>query len=264
LKSSKKQLLFSILNILLVIALLSGCAEDQSKTNYSNESTNDFVSFCAKEKSEENRIFFNYPQFKETVPNADILNQLIVEFVENALQRNDEAAFKGNLKDYPETWEWNENEYTLLAMDINYNITRNDSNYFSVTFEGDFHHKFAAHPLNYFDSLIVDVKKCKRITLSSIYHINASFVTLVRDTFKDQIRSVIAEKIEGLPEEIPEWVEEHLDLHDDAFLLEVLQQSKYRSFLTDKGLGISVPFGRAMGDHFEILISYDVLQQYEK
>jgi hypothetical protein len=146
-------------------------------------------------------------------------------------------------------------------MDINYSVTRNDSDYFSVTFEGEFNHKYATHPMNYFDSLIIDVKKCEMITLSALYSINADFVILVRNTFKEQIRSVIAEKIGGTPEEVPEYVEEQLSSYDDTSLQEALHQSTFRNFLTEKGLGISVPFSHAMGDHFEILISYDDLQQ---
>ena len=263
-KVFKKQLFVSILSALLVLTLFSGCAEYQGQTNDSTERTDDnidIVSYCAKDKSEENRIFFNYPKFKETVPNAEILNQLIVEFVENALQISD-GEFKGNLKDAVENWEWDENEYTLIAMDISYNITRNDLSYFSVTFEGEFNHKYAAHPMNYFDSLIIDVKKCEMITLSDLYSINAEFVALVRNTFKEQIGSVIAEKIGGLPEELPEYVEEQLSSYDDTSLQEALYQSIFRSFLTDTDLGISVPFSHAMGDHFEILISYGELTEY--
>ena len=260
----KKLLLISMPGIVVLSILLSGCLEYQGKTNAprENELSDNIVSYCAKEKSKENRIYYNYPQFNETVSNADKLNQTIEEFVINALQRSDEAAFKGDMKDSPEDWEWNDNEYTLLAMDISYRITRSDLDYFSVVFEGDYNHKYAAHPMNYFDSLIIDVQRGEAVNLSLLYNIDKNFITLFRNAFKEQIRSVVAERMEGVPYEVSTCVEEQLTSYDDSKLQEVLQQSVFRSFLTDKGLGISVPFGHAMGDHYEILINYDKLVGY--
>jgi len=259
------KLLFTFLSILLLaFTPLSGCAGYQSKANDPNENiidTDYIISYCAKEKSNENRIFFNYPQFNELVPNADKLNQLIENLVINALQRS-EGEFKGNLKDSPEIWEWNEDEYIYIAMVIDYSITRDDSDYFSVTFEGEFNHKLAAHPLNYFNSLIIDVKKCEPVKLSDLYIIDIDFVKLVRKKYKEQIRPGLAKKTGSLLEDVSEWVEESLS-SDDTFLLEALHQSSFHCFFTDTALGINIPLGRVMGDHFEIFIDYEELTNYK-
>ena len=281
-KSSRNHSFAILISVLLVFILFSGCTKNQKKKENSEENTisissiisgestidiSDIISYCAKEKSEENRIYFNYPQFKETVTNADKLNQLIVEFVENALQIGDEE-FKGNLIDSSENWKWDENDYTLIAMDISYKITRIDSDYFSVTFEGLFNHKFTPHPFKYFNSLIIDLKQCKLISLSDIYNIDTDFVKLIRDKFKEQIRPNYAEKIGDIPENIPERFEEILDDYSDISLLEYLSQSNknyalaYPSFLTNTALGISVPLPYAIGGHIEITINYDELIKY--
>ena len=174
-KIFKKPLFASTLSILLAFTLLSSCSERQAQTNDSAESTianTDIVSYCAKEKSKENRIFFNYPQFKETAPNADKINQQILEFVENALPTSDDEGFKGNLKDSAENWEWNEDEYTFIATNISYNITRNDADYFSVTFEGMFNHKRLPHPSQKFYALTFDKSDGKMVFIDDLYCID--------------------------------------------------------------------------------------------
>ncbi|SEW32739.1 hypothetical protein [[Clostridium] fimetarium] len=273
--------------ILLAVLLLSGCKENQpnnlsesipntsnseSIPNTSNSesipNTSNFFSYSAKEKSAENHIFFNYPQFKETIANTDEVNELIMEFVELSVQNSCAGEFKGSLKDSTE--EWNNKQNSVRTMNISYKITRSDFDYLSVTFDGGFNHIKAAHPLNYFNSLIIDLKKCEVVSLSDLYYINTDFVELVQKKIKEQIRAGLANKLGVLIDEIPKKVEEYLlDLGNEA-LLEILQQankeinSGYFCFMTDDALGISVPIAHAYGDHFEIMIAYDELKSFVK
>ena len=56
-------------SVLLLIILFSSCVEHQDQTSNPNANITDnslnIISYCAKEKTKENRILFNYPQFKE-------------------------------------------------------------------------------------------------------------------------------------------------------------------------------------------------------
>lgn len=263
-----------ILAIILIAGLLlNGCKENkqnnlsESTSNASSSlNTYDFDSYCAKEKSDENQIFFNYPQLKETIDNSDKVNKLIEEFVEVSVQNSCAGEFKGNLKDTTE--DWNKEENSVRTMDIDYKITRSDSDYLSVTFKGFFNHKKAAHPLNYFNSLIIDLKKCEVASLSDLYNINTDFVKLVKKNHKEQIRAGLANKFGVSIDSIPENVGKYLLEYRDEELLEILQQSNkeinsgFFCFMTDDALGISVSLSHAMGDHFEINIPYGELKDF--
>lgn len=255
--------------IILSTFLLSSCTENRTEnSDGSILKKSHFISYCAKEENEENRIYFNYPQFQETVANADDFNILILGFVESALQDMYRGEFKGNLKDSPETWTWDNNSYTLQAMNINYEIKRNDFDYLSVTFEGVYNDKLAAHPINYFNSFTIALNEKKLVSLSDLYRVDIEFAELVQMKFKEEVRMGLAEKMGISINEIPESVEESLPFQNGKSFLEYLQHTDknkdygFHSFLTDTALGISVPLGYALGDHFEMIIPYDILKAF--
>ena len=275
-----------VIVVLIAVFILSGCVNnratvpDGDNVDIQNQEssgaqadgqmseTNYIISYCAKENSDENLIYFNYPQFQETIVNAIELNEVIVGFVGSALQEICEGGFKGTLRDSPENLEWDNSNYTLQAMDIDYEIVRSDSDYFSVKFEGLYNNKTSAHPVNYFNSLTIDLGKCERATLSDLYSIDGDFVKLIRNKFQEQIREGLAERVGVSFDEIPESTEELLSLQDDEMLLESLRQADknndggFYSFLKETALGISVPVEHAVGDHFEIIIPYDDLKSF--
>lgn len=263
--------LICILFIVCPFLLFSGCAKNQTGNSDTSESENaNIISYSAKENTDENSIYYGYPQFDETVPNSNELNGLIIESVDSSLQILCEGGFHGNLKDSPEKSELYNNDYTLQGIDFDYKITLHDANYFSVTFEGLYNNRAAAHPTNYFNSLTIDTKSCERVILSDLYHIDMKFVELLIEKYKEQIRTGLGEKLGLALDEIPESVEDELSSLDDELLLESLLQADkngnygFFSFLTDTALGISVPVKHAVGDHFEVMIKYDELNSMQK
>ena len=208
----KKRLIFnSIIGIFLILTLLSGCIENKKIKDDSNTGMIDnranLISYCAKEKTQENRIYFNYPQFMETVTNANTLNELIEANVTDALYELCGEDFKGNFKDSPENLNWKNEDYIYHAIDIDYKIMRNDLDYFSVIFTGLCNYKTAAHPIHYFSSLSIDVNKCEIVTLSDLYVVDSDFTNTVIDIFKDQIKEGLTEQTGTLLEDIPVFVE---------------------------------------------------------
>ena len=265
--------------VLLICSLLLGCAKNQSMQNNSSKSitvqtiedgfnstmidNKNFISYCAKEKSKENQIYFNYPLFNEIVNNADQLNAIIINFVDSTLQDICNGGFVGNLKDFPENWDWSSEKYTVQAMYINYKIERSDSDYLSVIFEGLCNYKGTPHPLKYFNSLIIDIENCELVTLVYFYNINEAFIELIRKEFPRQFISYW-----GVKEE--EYIEEYLTRYTDDELIEKLKFSNLTpssgiySYLTFDQLGISFNMPYAIGGHFEVLIDYEELTEYLK
>ena len=268
---SKKNFITSLLGVVLFLVLFFGCAEYQNQINDSSDSKADnvsIISYCAKEKSEENRIFFSYPQFKETVPNAEKMNGLILEFVDMTLQIMD-GGFNGKLKDSPENWNWNEDDYTLQAMEISYIITRNDSDYISIAFDGEFYHKMLPHPIQCFYSITLDKINEKTVFIDDLYRIDDDFVKLFQRKINELAREGLAKRFQALPEDIPDDIVQYvLESFSDAKLHEIKEcftsdnGYSYPFFLTDDSVGISIPQIFAIGGHFEILITYEELMPF--
>ena len=218
--------------------------------------TSDFDTYCAKEKSQENRIYFNYPQLKAEAGNAEKLNEIIRGLVGSFLEKVD---FKGTVMDSPESWNWNHEEYTNIAMVINYRITRYDSEYLSVIFEGTVNQRNAAHPNNYFDSLTIDLTTCEVVTLSDLYRIDSGFLELVQSDFRERVRPILkdpSEKAVNLLISESWW--EGLPDADNK------NNSRFHSFMTDGALGISITLGPGAGYHLKVFLSYDELVHWAK
>lgn len=259
--------------ILSQIFLLSGCTEKPvENADKSIPEKSDFVSYCAKEETEENRIFYKFPQFNKTIDRAEKFNEIIVMFVKTALQEmcvgDIKVNFEANIEDSPENYKWDTSSYTIQAMHIDYRIERSDSDFFSVTFEGLYNNKAAAHPINYFNSLTIDLKKGEVVTLSELYRIDSDFVELIQEKFNEQIPAWLVEEKGYLPNEISGLYEEIVSSYGGTILLESLQQTDknsdciFHSYLSNTALGISVPLIYALGDHIEIMIAYEELEQF--
>jgi len=252
---------------LCVILILSfsflGCGNDSLLTNYDVT----FSSYCAKEINERNIIMFEYPLFETQSNSYEKINELIITTIEQSLSDVLNADFQGNIKDFPENLEWDNSDYSQYVLDVNYTVTRNDSKYLSIVFEGFFNYKNAAHPINYFNSLIIDIENENIINLSDLFIVDINFITIVRQTFKEQIRNGLAERNDVSVDDISEVVEDGMSYLSDEELLETLKKSNignnygFNSYLTETQLGISIPLSHAVGDHFEILVSYDKLEE---
>lgn len=256
----------------LAAVLLTGCVAKDAQEYISQEPVDYNIgttAYCAKEKTEENRIYFNYPLLEDTVANADGINKLVLEFVETAVQTLCKGEFDGDFMVSPETWKWDDDAYTLQAMDIGYKIVRSDDEYFTVTFEGLYNFREAAHPIHYFDAITIDVKACKVVLLDNLFRIDSNFIELLRAKFKEQIRPGLAERAGTSVEDVSEYVEECFpELSDEVMINALLERNPgsrfgFSAFMTDTAIGISVPLSFALGSHFEVMISYDELKPIE-
>ena len=213
---------------------------------------------CAVEETEEHRIFFRFPQLDETEAGAQAVNQVIGDFVVAAVQELCWAETAVTSQTEAPVWDV---DFIGQQLVVEYNIRRCDEDYLSVTFEGQFNSAGAAHPLNYFASLTINRKTGKRVTLPQLYRVDDDFVRQVQEAFADQVPSRLFE-MGCIPSEISEQTEKVLGAY--SIERKGLQQADgnggYYSFLTEKGLGISIPVAHAIGDHMEFWIAYEDLE----
>ncbi len=207
----------------------------------------EFKSYCAKEENQSNQIFFNYPQFINTDTNTDKMNMMIEDFVKSELYLFIDEDFKGTMSNSHETINWS-NDYENYGIDVDYEIMRNDSDYFCAVFKGSTYYKMAPHPNSYFSALIIDVDNLSLVKLSDLYNVNDDFIAVAQRNYEKQINEI------------------ELDTLFKEALLEInLEKPEYwECFMTDTALGISVWLNHAMGDHYEFLIDYDELLAFEK
>ncbi|HHX57251.1 MAG TPA: hypothetical protein GX710_04465, partial [Clostridiales bacterium] len=256
---------------LLIVTLLTGCTtKKDDKSSTSEVSKASIITNWAVENNDENKIYFSYPIFEGDTEHSVKMNELILEFVKSTLQHSRFRDFNGSFNNLTKGVEQENDHYTDLSADIEYEVLRNDSEYFSVKFEGLCIYKGAAYPTNYFTSLIIDVENYELVALSDLYNVDVKFTEFVQKKIKDNIRTSLSEKFGLSPDEIPDSVEEQSHLEDNTYHLKILQQMdknndyNFHSFMTEDEMGFSVPLVHALGDHIEIMISYDELAQFLK
>ena len=202
--------------------------EPSNQTNSADSKMVDTVKYNPTDQ-----ISIEYPRFSE--PNYKEVNRIIKQYAEDILLKQDVTA----LQDY--------------SIQLNYCIKHLDQKFLSVIFQGSWNYIKAAHPIDYFDSLTIDIQNNKVVQLNDLYCIDKNFVQMVRKEFKEQTPKVLSEKLDVPISELN--VEDTLDRMDDLLLQKLLQES-YSFFLTDKAMGISIDVAHAIGDHTEIYIDY--------
>ena len=175
---------------LLIFTLLTGCTtKKDDKSSASEVSKASIITNWAVENTDENKIYFSYPRFEGDTEHSVKMNEQILEFVKSTLQHSRFRDFNGSFNNLTKGVEQENDHYTDLSADIEYEVLRNDSEYFSVKFEGLCIYKGAAYPTNYFTSLIIDVENYELVALSDLYNINIDFMEFIKKKFKEQIRA---------------------------------------------------------------------------
>lgn len=225
-----------------------------------NSDTLDYISYCAVEKNDDYQLYFNFPQFDEDSVNAEKNNKIISGFISNDLNRYIRDNFKGEIKDHAVTWEWDNDKYDVMAMEINYTVTRNTPQSFCIKFEGLINFKGAAHPIHYINALTIDAEKSEIIYLSDLYKIEDDLLDLIRNEYNEQFYNKMNHELKECFPESKEKITENLE--------EVKKSGKsneliYKYYLTDKEFVFIVPTIYAVGSYFETVIDYDKISSWE-
>jgi len=157
-------------------------------------------------------------------------------------------GFRGALQAYPANGAAHV-QRSVLELQSDYRITRNDADYFSVAFSVGGYREGAAHPFIHFTAFTLDKKSGKIVTLADLYQLNTDFAALLRQKAMEQLEPEAG----------------HLLPLDDKELLEDLRESgeRYAAFLTDSALGIAIPMSHAFGDYFEVMLDYKDLKAFQ-
>ncbi len=248
----------TIFTVILILVFSVSC---NSKTNNEKSENLDFISCCATEDNEDYQVYFNFPKFEEDAANAEKNNKIITDFISSDLNRYTEDNFNGNIKDHSIIWEWDDNAYNVMAMKIDYTVTRNTDQNFSVKFYGLINFKGAAHPIHYINALTIDTKKSEIISLSDLYKIDEDFLDLIRNEYNNQFYDKMQKKAK---EFFPQSAEKIMKDLEEAKKAGKSNDLIYKYYLTDKEFVFIVPTIYAAGSYFETVIDFGKISSWSR
>lgn len=237
--------------------LCAGCREIAQDGNFFPEQ-NGILSKCLSEKTAQWDISYCYPCLTEsTGSQEEQLDAQIEAFVEERV-----GVFREEHTDTSQYFwgDWLEDsrseEFSLHTFQMDYTVERSDALYFSVTFDGYFYTKLAAHPTHCFDALTIDRETYEIVQLSDLYTADAAFVQIVRSYLEKQLPIRYSDTETGASA-----VEDILKTFDARYDVDMLFSDTCPMFLTENELGLSIDTGRyALGDHFEVRIPLSDLE----
>lgn len=141
-------------------------------------------------------------------------------------------------------------EKETFSLDMDYSVSLENEGLLSIQFSGYSYVEGAAHPVDIFDTINIDMKKFEPLQLTDIVTIDAEFLKELKES---ELQSDIIEQKNILTERSDEeWLTslQHADT----------SEADIRWYLTENMLGISVQISHAIGDHAEFEIKYDKLK----
>ena len=219
--------------------------------NNETESSNIPYEIVGEKLSEQNYDFekleFFYPQlFGENRDFSDV-NELIRSYILN---------LPGFSKD-------EESDQSLITIYNDFKIAYGDDEIISIVFANSFSRKKSAHPMNSCITINIDLETVSLIKLSDVYEIDSYFLSILRENFNEQLSR-------RMGEERTELAATLFDICDDNEWLKRLNECDdlvkvgIYSYFTKSGVAISCRIPYSLGDHFETIIPYELLEKNEK
>ena len=239
-----KKILFCI-SIVLSICYFTSCihlSNDNITIHEANDSTakneqelfeNEVKEILFVDKSHQNSVVsIAYPHFLQH--DMQDINQNIVEFVSNIA-----VQIYGN-------------SYEDLQLEMTYKITRYDSSYLSIVFEGLGDVATSAYPNNIYVTRTFELKTNSVVKLTDVFSLDLNFAQIVYNSVIEQCTKDLSEVFK-------------VEYKDTECLLNILEScdefnengvSCWSNF-TELGIVISIPILHIGGDHLEIMIPYE-------
>lgn len=245
----KNRIIFAGLAVILSLLLVS-CKSKDEGGSYEDMSSEQSVSYTAStqlintsadykisevtltKNTYNNNIAIKYPQLVSDVKDYSKTNELIKDTVDDFLKNQ-----------YGD-------DYTELTLNIDYKITLCNNSIISIVFKGMGNVRTAAHPINHFLSLNIDLKDSTKLRLQDIYNVDNEFTNIY---ITNMVKQTISKISDYIMSDSGDKLTAQLKNADSS-------DSDIYSYFTDKQLGISYDVPHAAGDHVETLINYEDLK----
>lgn len=214
--------------IVIVLCLfIVGC-------NNANFVSSENISYdhISKSYTPTSEIYVKYPRF--IGEKFDLINEIIEKDIISFIQDYYDDIYEG------------------LTLDVNYEVSYQEKNIISIVYTGIGNVESAAHPINIFKSININIPQNKKIYLNNLYNIDDNFVELFKEEFNKQVsfeKSII------------------LNNYSDNDLKELLKNTDLKhsvmSYLKNEKVGLSLEVPHAIGDYIIIEIDSKKLEKFK-
>lgn len=206
-----------------------------------------------------NRIALAYPQADGTSAEAESINALIQERVQamRNYAQNAADALREEALQYGNDDLYQNASCSLHVSD--YEITRNDADYLSVVWRGDYYLYSAAHPNCFAQGLVIDKKTMTTVSLSDLYNVNAEMIT---EELIARSPAAFAEKFGGSASDYADFA---VVTYQESLLTAGENIIDGHMFaLTDSGIIVDGFVTHSIGDYVEIHIPFETIESFRK
>lgn len=169
---------------------------------------------------------------------SDVINDLLMDDMSNYID-----AIKSNIVDK-----------TGLTIDAVYDYANYSISVLSINYRGTYFADKMVYPVNFYHTITINTEDAKRIQLSDLFNINDNFI----ETYK---MGIYAPYIDDLDLEASGVsIEDVLKDYSNDDLIEMFKSPDAEYFLAEQGVIISIPVQHVIGDHFEIAINFELVE----
>ena len=247
----------SLIFFLITLCLLTGCSNSiaDNHTNTIVDTTLDFLSTDSVdyliEDSEANIISIEIPHTNNMSPEE---TAFIQQLVRKRVQKMTGAEL--DLIPSNKTVESKDREYSQYCILMETQVTQNVDTHVSIVFNGYYNKKGSAHPINWLFSVNYDRKTLQEIPFSNKFIINTELYHI----FSDFAEKAIKDECGGAwPDGWGPFSE--VLCSQNKFLAGMKNENDFCYYLQETGVVISYWVPHAIGDHKEVTIPYDKLQE---
>ncbi len=167
-----------------------------------------------------------------------------------------------SLISYGEGIDYEDDRNVTLTVN-QYNITRNDSEYLSILWVGDYFVETAAHPNIFTESIIIDKSSMQIVSIGELYTLNEAFAETVNAEIDANLIPMLAEKLGVMDSELADaGVSGSVDIN--MLIQDTMEVgTEYSAWLTDDGVAFAVSIAHVYGDYCPVVVPYETLAAYE-
>lgn len=136
--------------------------------------------------------------------------------------------------------------------------------------EGLWNDPLAAHPLNFWEPLLIDLQNQTLLSIGDIIDIDNSFLSILKQSYQEQVVSGLEEQLQtdlsAEEMELKGLIECYAnDLIKQSLNATILQEEPlFKGGLTNNSFVISVPLPHSFGDHYEVYLDYELFMSETK
>ncbi len=209
-----------------------------------------------------NRIELAYPLANETSAQANAINTLIQERVQAMLSycQNAADALREEALQYGYDDLYQNASCSLHVSD--YEITRNDADYLSIVWHGEYFLSSAAHPNLFAQGLVIDKNTMTMVTLSDLYEMTPEFYEVIQNEASARTAAALVQKFGGTEADYanaaPSIYEFVLPMAGETII------DSHMFALTDSGIIVDAIILHVFGDYVEIHIPFEAIENFRK